>query len=105
MTDNEINEIKVSIFKDLLEMIESDISYNFTDFILTTKLKQSLRGKITQYNLEVRSKDARKELELYKKAIEDIEVICAEQNLKFDTTACEVLDVIEKLFEGINNDR
>ena len=33
----------------------------------------------------------------YKKAIEDIENICVEQNLKYDTTACEVLDVIEKL--------
>lgn len=53
--------------------------------------------------LEVRSKDVHKELELYKKAIEDIEVICVEQNLKFDTTACEVLDVIEKLFETLNN--
>ena len=46
-----------------------------------------------------------RKLQLYKKAIEDIEVICVEQNLKHDTTAREVLDVIEKLFEGINNDR
>lgn len=44
-----------------------------------------------------------KKLQLYKKAIEDIEVICAEQNLKFDTTACEVLDVIEKLFDEIKS--
>ena len=46
-----------------------------------------------------------RKLQLYKKAIEDIEVICAEQNLKFDNTACEVMDVIEKLFEDINNAR
>jgi len=46
-----------------------------------------------------------RKLQQYKKAIEAIEVICVEQNLKFDTTACEVLDVIEKLFEDINNDR
>ena len=37
----------------------------------------------------------------YKKAIEDIENICVEQNLKYDTTACEVLDVIEKLCEKV----
>lgn len=46
----------------------------------------------------------------YKKAIKDIETICVEQNLKYDTTACEVLDVIEKLCEkviqkDINNDK
>lgn len=37
----------------------------------------------------------------YKKAIEDIENICTEQNLKYDTTACEVLDVIEELYEEL----
>lgn len=46
-----------------------------------------------------------KKLQKYKKAIENIEVICVEQNLKHDTTAREVLDVIEKLFEDINNDK
>ena len=46
----------------------------------------------------------------YKKVIKDIETICVEQNLKYDTTACEVLDVIEKLCKkviqkDINNDK
>lgn len=40
-------------------------------------------------------------IKYYKKAIEDIETICVEQNLKYDTTACEVLDVIEKLCEKV----
>lgn len=42
-----------------------------------------------------------RKLQLYKKALEDIEIICVEQNLKYDTTACEVLDVIEKMCEEI----
>ena len=45
------------------------------------------------------------QLKHYKKALEDIEVICVEQNLKHDTTACEILDVIEKMCEELIDER
>ena len=32
----------------------------------------------------------------YKKALEEIEQHCNEQNLKYDTTACEILTIINK---------
>lgn len=43
----------------------------------------------------------RQKMILYKKAIKEIRIICISQNLKYDATACEVLDVIDKLFEAL----
>lgn len=38
----------------------------------------------------------------YEKALEEIEEYCNNQNLKFDTTACEILDIINKAKGGGN---
>lgn len=39
------------------------------------------------------------ECERYKKALNEIEQHCNEQNLKYDTTACEILTIIDKAKE------
>lgn len=38
---------------------------------------------------------ANKDLRNYKKLIEMIEDYCKQQNLKYDTTACEILQIID----------
>lgn len=38
----------------------------------------------------------------YKQALDKIEEYCKEQNLKYDTTACIILDIISKAKEGNN---
>lgn len=38
----------------------------------------------------------------YRKALEEIEQHCNEQNLKYDTTACEILNIINKAKDNTN---
>lgn len=38
----------------------------------------------------------------YKQALEKIEEYCTEQNLKYDNTACDILDIISKAKENGN---
>ena len=59
--------------------------------------------QIVDLNKMVQTKE--QECSKYKKAIEDIENICVVQNLKYDTIACEILDVIEKMCEEIIDER
>lgn len=45
-------------------------------------------------------KEKEQECERYKKALNGIEQHCNEQNLKYDTTACEILNIINKVKEN-----
>lgn len=43
------------------------------------------------------------EIDRYCKALEEIEEYCKEQNLKYDTTACIILDIINKVKDKHND--
>lgn len=46
------------------------------------------------------SQEQFEEYQKYKQVLDDIESYCNEQNLKYDTTACASLDIIDKAKDG-----
>ena len=79
-------------YKQIITLEGKGIAEDFKQAVENKKLKDKLYAK-------------EQECSKYKKAIEDIENICVEQNLKYDTIACEILDVIEKMCEEIIDER
>lgn len=71
--------------------------YLFSNTVRQAQLKQ------VKYLYEVQDEELIDELatenEIYKHALDEIIGYCIEQNLKYDTTACYILDIINKAKE------
>ena len=83
----------------LLRRLEVDDN----DTSLVFKLQNELQQKSNEfYHAVVTNVKLSKEVDRYRKALEEIEEYCNNQNLKFDTTACEILNFINKAKDGNN---
>ena len=76
---------------ELINQMEADYQY------YTQELK-TLRDIIS--NKEKRNAALYLTSGRYRKALEEIEDYCNQQNLKYDTTACEILNIISKAKDG-----
>lgn len=91
---------------ELLKVIEPKLLSDFCgyneeaqafDIVLATK--EIIEAK------EQECEELKKQLTKYKQALDEIESYCNEQNLKYDTTACAILDIIDKIKEGGGNEK
>ena len=80
--------------EELINQMEADYQY------YTQELK-TLRDIIS--NKEKRNAALFLTSGRYRKALDEIEEYCKEQNLKYDMTACMILDIIHKV-KGEEND-
>ena len=100
----------------LLEALGIDVSeiediFDFDEICDTMKGRmqeyEELRNALKEEEIHKRTYlksflDSKEECERYRKALDEIEKYCIDQNLKYDYTACEILDIIDKAKEGHN---
>lgn len=86
---------KEIITEELINQMVADYQY------YSQELK-TLRDIIS--NKEKRNAVLFLEVGRYRKALDEIEEYCEEQNLKYDTTACMILDIINKAKGEITNE-
>ena len=92
----------VAELKHECEELSNKIKNEIQNTVEMERLAKSYGQDLMIYkqNKDIEVNSLKDDVIFYLKLIKKIEIYCDEQNLKYDTTACEILDIINKAKEG-----
>ena len=92
----------VAELKHECEELSNKIKNEIQNTVEMERLAKSYGQDLMIYkqNKDIEVNSLKDDVIFYLKLIKKIEIYCDEQNLKYDTTACEILDIINKAKDG-----